>query len=84
MARRKTNFANTFPRLIITPQVCVMLGKSEQEIARMGMEDLACLVFDKGLDISVTSQEAAEGNRGHLTITADTANVMAKSGESGQ
>jgi hypothetical protein len=70
-AKGKNSIEAAFKRLVITPKVCSMLGKTENQIRDMDMKQFASAVFDKGYEISVDAYEARAGQEGNLTIKAD-------------
>lgn len=58
-------------RLHIQPEVCAALGKTPEELADMNICAFAALCFDKGFDLSVSTEKIREGKAGKLTVTMD-------------
>lgn len=66
----KNSFQAAFKRLVITPEVCAMLGKTEGQIAKMDLRAFANLVYSKGYEVTVNSLDK-RAEEGRLTITVD-------------
>lgn len=66
----KDSFQAAFKRLVITPEACAMLGKTEQQIAKMDLRAFSDLIYSKGYEVTVNSF-GKRSEEGRLTITAD-------------
>lgn len=67
----KDSFDEGFKRLVITPEVCAMLGKTENQIRKMDMRQFADCLFEHGYDFSIAARPAESIDKGKLTITTD-------------
>lgn len=67
----KESFKRVFEgKLSIDPEVCRMLGVSQEQLAAMDLGTFAALVFAKGYDVSVSGFDAKD-KPGALSITTD-------------